>query len=113
MFADCADWDATFSPNHWCDEITMHHYVRNVIVLYVNDARKNLHLHAKRAPYLLDNFKAQHTDGILELLENNNIDSVFVLANCTVELQPLDLSVNKSVKDFLKAQFQDWYAAEV
>jgi len=25
----------------------------------------------------------------------------------------MDLSVNKSVKDFLKAQFQEWYAAEV
>ena len=25
----------------------------------------------------------------------------------------MDLSVNKSVKDFLRAQFQDWYAAEV
>lgn len=25
----------------------------------------------------------------------------------------MDLSVNKSVKDFLRAQFQDWYATEV
>ena len=41
------------------------------------------------------------------------IDCVFVPANCTGELQPMDLSVNKSVKDFLKVQFQEWYAAEV
>ena len=60
-----------------------------------------------------DNFKAQRTDEILELLENNNIDCVFVPANYTGELQPLNLSVNKSVKDFLRAQFQDWHAAEV
>jgi len=60
-----------------------------------------------------DNFKAQRTDGILQLLEDNNIDCVFVPANCTGELQPMDLSVNKSVKDVLRAQFQDWYAAEV
>ena len=25
----------------------------------------------------------------------------------------MDLSVNKPVKDFLRAQFQEWYAAEV
>ena len=28
-------------------------------------------------------------------------------------LQPLDLSVNKSAKDFLRSQFQDWYAEQV
>ena len=60
-----------------------------------------------------DNFKAQRTDGILQLLEDNNIDSMFVPANYTGELQPIDLSVDKSVKDFMRAQFQDWYAAEV
>lgn len=109
-----ADWDVTFSPNHWCNEITMDHYVRNVIVPYVQDTRKNLHLDANhRAVCIFDNFKAQRTDGILQLLEDNNIDSVFVPANCTGELQPMDLSVNKSVKNFMRAQFQDWYAAEV
>ena len=25
----------------------------------------------------------------------------------------MDLSVNKSVKDFMRAQFQDWYTAEI
>ena len=57
-------------------------------------------------------FQPQRTDGILQLLEDNNIDSVFVPANCMEELQPMELSVNKSVKDFMRAQFQDWYAAE-
>ena len=33
-------------------------------------------------------------------------------AICSGELQPLDLSVNKPVKNFLRAIFQDWYAAE-
>jgi len=50
---------------------------------------------------------------ILKLLEDNYIDIVFVLANCTGELQPMDLSVNKSVKDFLRARFQEWYSTEV
>ena len=34
---------------------------------------------------------------------------VLIPLNCTDKLQPLDLSVNKSVKDFLKQQFQEWY----
>ena len=47
------------------------------------------------------------------MLEDLDIDTVFVPANCSGELQPLDLSVNKPVKDFLRAKFQDWYANEI
>ena len=34
-------------------------------------------------------------------------------ANCTDKLQPLDISVNKPMKDLLKSKFQQWYAQEV
>ena len=60
-----------------------------------------------------DNFTAQCTDRVLQLLEDNNIDTVFVPAICTGELQPMDLSMNKSVKGFLRTKFQEWYASEV
>ena len=33
--------------------------------------------------------------------------------NCTDRLQPLDVSVNKSVKHHLKDSFQLWYSKEV
>ena len=36
-----------------------------------------------------------------------------VPANCTDKLQPLDLSVNKPLKDVMKKRFQAWYAKEV
>ena len=80
-----AAWDVTFSLSHWCNEITMHHYVQNAIVLYVCQCHKeNLYLHAKqRALYIFDNFKAQRTDGILKLLENNNIRRLCI---CTSKL---------------------------
>ena len=108
------DWDVTFSPNHWCNELTMEHYIQNIITPYVKDTRKKLKLDVNhRALCIFDNFKAQCTDRILQLLENNNIDTVFVPPNCTGELQPLDLSVNKSVKDFLRSKFQEWYSSEV
>ena len=34
-------------------------------------------------------------------------------ANCTDKLQPLDISVNKPMKDYLEKRFQQWYAQEV
>ena len=36
-----------------------------------------------------------------------------VPANTTDRLQPLDVSVNKSAKDFLREKFGTWYAEEV
>lgn len=47
------------------------------------------------------------------LLMENNILSVIVPSNCTDLLQPLDLSVNKPLKDHLRRSFQTWYSDQV
>ena len=60
-----------------------------------------------------DIFKAQCTATVLSILEENNIPVALVPANCTDRLQPLDMSVNKSVKEFLHGQFHEWYASKV
>ena len=49
----------------------------------------------------------------MELLENNNIIVVSIPANCTDCLQPMDLSVNKCAKEFLKRKFREWYSEQV
>ena len=46
-------------------------------------------------------------------LEKNNIQSVLIPATCTDRLQPLDISVNKSAKVFVRSEFQQWYAAQI
>jgi len=62
---------------------------------------------------LFDVFKGQCTSDVLKLLKDNNILYVTVPGNCTGRLQPLDLSVNKPAKDFLRSKFQEWYGAEI
>ena len=61
----------------------------------------------------IDGFRAQCTTDILQLLDHHGIDIVYVPANCTGELQPFDLSVNKPVKNFIKQRFQEWYAEQI
>ena len=61
---------------------------------------------------IFDNFKGQLTDEVLQLLKDS-FTVVFVLPNCTDQLQPLDLSVNKSAKDFLKRKFWEWYSDKI
>ena len=38
---------------------------------------------------------------------------VNVPPNCTDMLQPMDLSINKAVKDFMRSRFIEWYSTKV
>ena len=52
-------------------------------------------------------------DAISSLLSSHNIYTIQIPANCTGKLQPLDIAINKPMKDRLRANFQSWYAKEV
>ena len=108
-----SDWDITHSENHWSNETTMLAYIKNVIVPFVERVRDDRCSKDCPALAIFDHFKGQLTDNVCGLLEQHNIHSVLVPANCTDRLQPLDLSVNRSAKAFLQSQFQNWYASEL
>ena len=59
---------------------------------------------------LIDVFAAYRCNAVLQSLEKNHIKCIFIPANCTGELQPLDLTVNQVFKQELKACFIRWYA---
>ena len=107
-------WHITYSINHWSNEDTMKEYVDNVLLQYITEKRQSLGL-AIDCPALVifDNFKAQCTSAFLTQLDQNNINVVLVPPNCTDRLQPLDVSVNKAVKNQLRTEFQSWYARQV
>lgn len=97
------------SGNHWSNEETMQRYIQKVILPYVSSQRKELKLSETHpALVLFDVFKGQTTPNIKKLLEDNHVSMVLVPPNCTDKLQPLDISINKPMKDALKDQFQSW-----
>lgn len=53
------------------------------------------------------------TEEFTAKLSANRLIYVTIPPNCTDLLQPMDLSVNKSAKSFLKNEFESWYAAQV
>ena len=61
----------------------------------------------------MDNFKGQITPSATDLMESNDIHVCLLPPNTTDQLQPMDLSMNKPAKDFLKRCFEDWYAEQV
>ena len=61
----------------------------------------------------MDNFKGQIISSVTDLMEFNDIHVYLLPPNTTDQLQPMDLSMNKPAKDFLKRYFEDWYAEQV
>ena len=108
------DWHVTHSQKHWSTEQTTKDYVENIVIPYVKSIRELYgHQPDKSALLIQDNFKGQSTLEVLDLLESNNILVHFLPSNSTDRLQPMDLSVNKVVKDHLRDKFQEWYASQV
>ena len=108
------DWHITCTPNHWSNEEKMKEYLKEIFTPYVQQKRQELGLPPNQAALaLFDVFKGQQTESITSILEANNIIVVPIPANCTDQLQPMDLSLNKAAKDFMRQKFREWYATEV
>ena len=108
------DWSVTQTANRWSNEQTMMIYIEEVVVPYVKKKRQQLNLDEDHpALVIFDVFKGQCTDEVLHILADNNIEYIRVPANCTDRLQPLDVSVNKPAKEFLRRRFQEWFASQI
>ena len=101
-----SNWDITCTENHWCNEQTRRRYIMNIPMSYLAQKRMEPNLAGdQHALLIFDNFKGQYTEAILKLLDENNISVVLIPPNCTDRLQPLDVNVNKSAKEFLRRKF--------
>ena len=109
-----ADWHVTYTPNHWANEETMMDYAHSILLPYVGEKRKEHKLSNDHpALAIFDQFKGQLTQTFQDFLAANHIIIIEVPPNCTDRLQPLDLSVNKPIKDSLRTKFQGWYAGNI
>ena len=106
------EWDITHSQKHWSNETTMIQYIENIIVPYINSVRQAVG-NDTPAMISMDNFKGQVTSAGNSRLEANSIHVCLLPPNTTDRLQPLDISVNKPAKDFLKRKFEEWYSGEI
>ena len=108
------EWDIWHSTTHWSNEETMKRYVEHIIVPFLERKRADLKVGPTHpALAIFDCFRGQTTEDFLMLLDKHNIRYVQVPPNCTDKLQPLDIAINKPLKDELKKQFHTWYASEV
>jgi len=96
-----AGWNITHAPKHWSNEQTMVQYLINIYVKSVREQRQDSNA---AALVIMDNFKGQFTNAIHLLLEQN----VILVALLPMDLlQPLDITVNKPAKSYLRQKFED------
>ena len=107
-------WDIWHSSNHWSNEETMKRYLDTVMLPFISAQKKKFSFSSsQRALVIFDGFKGQNTTEFFKKLEDHGISSVTIPPNCTDKLQPLDISVNKSMKNELRNHFQMYYANQV
>ena len=108
-------FDFWHTPNYWANSDTCCiRFITKIILPYICATRKDLGLAEEHmAVVIFDSFKGHQGEEMKLLLLRNNILSVVVPSNCTDLLQPLDLSVNKPLKDHLRRSFQSWYSQQV
>ena len=87
-------------------------YLEHIIVPCVEKVCKTVGVD-EVALMIIDNFKGQITSSVNTILELNNIHVCLLPPNTTDLLQPVDISVNKPAKEFLKRKFEQWYSEEV
>ena len=81
------DWDIIYSPKHRSNENTMASYLQKVIFPYIQKKQHELNLLADYPSLLLfDNFNGQCTETLLKMIDDKNINTVIILANCTDRL---------------------------
>ena len=101
------------NPKHFSNTKESIKVVEDIVVPYVDRQRKQLKKPNQAALLILDVFRGQITKDVTSLLEEHNILLVLVPNNMTHLFQPLDLTVNKHCKTFLKKLFSEWYSRQI
>ena len=101
------------NPKHFSNTMESIKLVNEIIIPYIQSQRKELGKPKQAALVIMDVFRGQITDDVISLLRDNNIHYVLVPNNMTQLFQPLDLTVNKHCKSYLKRLFSEWCAQQI
>ena len=107
-------FDIWHTPNHWANTNTTIRFIHTIIVPYVTSVRERMELPVEHpAIVMFDAFRGHKGSEIEDLLKENHLLPVPIPSNCTDRLRPIDISVNKPLKDHLRNNFTRWYASQV
>ena len=98
------EFSLSVNLKHYSNENESLKLIDEIILPYIMRERERLNRPTQKALVIFDVFRGQITDKVLDHFKENNIATVFVLANMTGQLQPLDLTVNGYAKKYCTKQ---------
>ena len=107
-------FNVMYSTNHWSNTEKSVELFQKVIFPYL----KNVKL-SKKYPkeqmslIIVDTFKGQDNDIVLDLCKKHFYQVVIVPHNLTNKFQPLDITDNKPAKSFTSNKYNEWFAEQV
>ena len=87
----------------WIDKEIFKNYIETILSKYKIGTKKLL---------LIEYYTAQNTDKIIEILNNKNIDHIFIHKEMTPVLKLLDRMGNIPFKKYLKTKFNKYLKLE-
>lgn len=87
--------------NAWADERVMIEWIEKCFSPYLVDK-------SRRSLLILDTYKAHMTARFVSAVSALNCDIIYIPGGLTPILQPLDISVNKPIKDYIRDSYSRW-----
>ncbi len=110
-----SNFSISANPKHYSNEKEALKHLDEVIIPYIEAERKRLNRPNQVALIIMDVFKGQMTDPVIQRVSDSNSKLIKVPANFTYLYQPLDAQggVNVFSKHFMKNKFTHWYTNQI
>ena len=107
-------FDVIYNEKHWANETTAITFLEKIIVPFVTDEKVLLGLpETQKILLIFDVFKGHLTSKVNEVMLRNNIVHELVPPNMTSLFQPLDITVNRYAKRYIRNLYSAYYTGEV
>ena len=107
-------FNVTFSNNHWSNTEKSKELFKDIIFPYLEKVKVNLKYPKEQLSLIImDTFKGQDNEAVLELCRKNNCEVIIVPHNLTNKFHPLDITANKPAKSFISNSYNDWFSQQV
>ena len=95
------------NKKHYSNKEEVIKHLNEIVIPYVKRERERLEKPNQHALLVCDVFRGQMDDEVTAILQENDIHYVCVPNNMAHIFQPLDVTVDKWVKDFFKKKFNE------
>ena len=111
------DFNVSFSDRHWSNTEKSIELFEKVIFPYLKQEKASLKYPKEQMSLIImDTFKGEDNDVILDLCEKHMCQVVVVPNNLSNKFQPLDIAINKPAKSFKyneSHKYNEWFSKQV